>query len=301
MKQLLSDIKQYFTTTNPAVLIISILLTGLLVFVNYFFRLNETILGLPTFAAIYLSWFLIFLFAFIMPYLLYGILDGKNYIAGKKFILLLLIAPLLFAVKISITGTPCFSDTGANSLFWNKVLYWPTLVIIITAALIITWKLFNSDMPFYGMKTKGINWKPYLLMLLMMVPLIALASTQTDFQAMYPKLQSLGDVSSIPEWQKVVYELSYGSDFFTIELFFRGFLVLAFAKWAGKDAILPMACFYCTIHFGKPMAECISSFFGGLLLGIVAYNTRSIFGGLMVHVGIAWMMELFGIILPFGG
>ncbi len=301
MKQLLSDIKQYFTTTNPAVLIISILLTGLLVFVNYFFRLNETILGLPTFAAIYLSWFLIFLFAFIMPYLLYGILDGKNYIAGKKFILLLLIAPLLFAVKISITGTPCFSDTGANSLFWNKVLYWPTLVIIITAALIITWKLFNSDMPFYGMKTKGINWKPYLLMLLMMVPLIALASTQTDFQAMYPKLQSLGDVSSIPAWQKVVYELSYGSDFFTIELFFRGFLVLAFAKWAGKDAILPMACFYCTIHFGKPMAECISSFFGGLLLGIVAYNTRSIFGGLMVHVGIAWMMELFGIILPFGG
>ncbi|MBK8951734.1 MAG: hypothetical protein IPM85_04820 [Chitinophagaceae bacterium] len=76
----------------------------------------------------------------------------------------------------------------------------------------------------------------------------------------------MGDIQSIPVWKKIVYELSYGSDFFTIELFFRGFLVLAFAKWAGKDAILPMACFYCTIHFGKPMAECISSFFGGLIL-----------------------------------
>ena len=63
-------------------------------------------------------------------------------------------------------------------------------------------------------------------------------------------------------------------------------------KWAGKDAILPMACFYCTIHFGKPLGECISSYFGGMLLGIVVYNTRSIFGGLMVHLGIAWLMEI---------
>ena len=31
-----------------------------------------------------------------------------------------------------------------------------------------------------------------------------------------------------------------------------------------------------------------------MLLGIVVYNTRSVFGGLMVHLGIAWMMELAG-------
>ena len=72
--------------------------------------------------------------------------------------------------------------------------------------------------------------------------------------------------------------------------------VIGFIKWVGKDAILPMACFYCTIHFGKPMGECISSYFGGLLLGIVACNTRSIYGGLMVHLGIAWLMEIGGYI-----
>lgn len=301
MKPLLTDIKQYFATINPAVLFLSALLTALLVFINYFLKLDEIIRSLPSAAAIFFAWFLLFLFAFAMPYLLYGILDRKNYIAEKKFIQLLIIAPLLFAIKISITGTTCFTDNRPDSLFWNKILYWPVLVIIISASLIITWKLFNSNQPFYGMKTKGINWKPYWLMLLIMVPMIALASTQSDFQAVYPKMKQLGDIHSIPAWQKLMFELSYGSDFFTIELFFRGFLVIAFAKWAGKDAILPMACFYCTIHFGKPMAECISSFFGGLILGIVAYNTRSIFGGLMVHLGIAWMMELFGIILPFGG
>ena len=67
-------------------------------------------------------------------------------------------------------------------------------------------------------------------------------------------------------------------------------------KWVGKDAILPMAVFYCTIHFGKPIGECISSFFGGLLLGIITFNTRSIIGGLIVHLGIAWLMELGGYI-----
>ncbi|MBO9572716.1 MAG: hypothetical protein J7497_11000, partial [Chitinophagaceae bacterium] len=83
----------------------------------------------------------------------------------------------------------------------------------------------------------------------------------------------------------ILFELCYGIDFFTIELFFRGFTILAFIKYAGKDAILPMAVFYCAIHFGKPVAECISSYFGGL-----------IWGGLVVHLGIAWMMEAIGII-----
>jgi hypothetical protein len=55
-----------------------------------------------------------------------------------------------------------------------------------------------------------------------------------------------------------------------------------------------MAIFYCTIHFGKPLGECISSFFGGIILGVVSYHTRTIFGGFMVHVGIAWLMELAG-------
>src|SRR5437763_17220024 len=94
----------------------------------------------------------------------------------------------------------------------------------------------------------------------------------------------------------VLLVLAYGSDFFSIVLFFRGFLVLAFLKWVGPAAILPMACFYCTIHFGKPLGECISSYFGGILLGIVVCNTRSIYGGLIVHLGIAWLMEIGGYI-----
>ena len=83
----------------------------------------------------------------------------------------------------------------------------------------------------------------------------------------------------------------YGFDFFAVEFFFRGFLILAFAPYVGRYCILPVAVFYESIHFQKPLGECISSLFGGVLLGIITYETKSIWGGVVVHIGIAWMME----------
>jgi hypothetical protein len=169
--------------------------------------------------------------------------------------------------------------------------------MIVVSILFFVWQAFDSDQPFYGLTTKKFTWQPYVLMLVCMLPLIAAASTQSDFLAMYPKMRSvlhIGNNIRLSWLNKLLFELSYGSDFLGIEIFFRGFLILAFIKWAGKDAILPMACFYCTIHFGKPLGECISSYFGGILLGIVVYNTRSIYGGLIVHLGIAWLMEIGG-------
>lgn len=135
------------------------------------------------------------------------------------------------------------------------------------------------------------------MILLLLVPLIALASTRPDFLHTYPKVKNIGFLSGYthPVWPwKALYELSYGLDFLSIELFFRGFLVIGLARYAGQYAILPMAAFYCTIHFGKPLGECISSLFGGLALGVIAWRTRSILGGLIVHLGLAWMMELGG-------
>lgn len=242
---------------------------------------------------------MVFGVAFVIPWLLVIFLDKRKYLKSRLFILLLLWAPLLFAIKISVDFSFDLSENTGWNRYWNTIVYWPLLFVVITGLLIITWKIFHPGDPFYGIKAKGFDWKPYFLMLLVMLPLIALASTQKDFLSAYPKLQYMQEAIH-PErlgfWHKIFYELSYGTDFITIEFFFRSFLVLAFAKWAGKDAILPMACFYCAIHFGKPLGECISSYFGGIILGIIVYNTRSIWGGLLVHLGIAWLMEIGGYI-----
>jgi hypothetical protein len=229
--------------------------------------------------------------------LLYNLFGLHKPFVQPKFLLLLFIAPLLFSWKMVYDIDFPFSAVAAQNVYWNQVVYWPFKLVVISLSIFLLWKISREDNePFYGLSTKNFSARPYLVMLMIMVPLIAAASTQKDFLAMYPKLKNIAFLKGVSGhgWYKLLYELSYGSDFFSIELFFRGFLVLAFVKWFGRDAILPMACFYCTIHFGKPLGECISSFFGGLILGVVTYHTRTIFGGLMVHLGIAWLMELGG-------
>jgi hypothetical protein len=69
-------------------------------------------------------------------------------------------------------------------------------------------------------------------------------------------------------------------------------MVIGLMQLLGRSVVLPMAVFYCSLHFGKPLAEAISSLFGGYVLGALAFQTRAIWGGVIVHMGLAWMMEL---------
>lgn len=275
-------------------LLLTSLLTALLVFLNYHFGIESWISDQP-FRIRYISWVLIFALAWVLPYLIIYQEEKFRFPAIMKG--LLVIAPILFAAKMTLRPDFAISDNLIWNHYWNQIAYWPFLLLLTGAFLFFLGKVFLHDQLFYGSRIKGLDWSPYLWMLCFMLPLIALAATQPDFQAMYPKLQNIEGIfqeDGFRWWHKLLYELSYGSDFITIEFFFRGFLVLALAKYVGPKAILPMACFYCTIHFGKPLGECISSYFGGVLLGVVVYNTRSVFGGLMVHLGIAWLMELAG-------
>jgi hypothetical protein len=294
LKKIISYFRQYWSEVSKTQLLFFSLLTGLLVFFNYHYGIEEWISLLPVDKK-YFSWVLIFGLAWWLPYLIIFASEKKR--PPAHLVLLLLLAPCLFAVKMSlIPWFPLNNDPVWNS-YWNHILYWPVLLFIIGGCLVLTARLFKHDQLFFGSRIKDMDWTPYLWMLAFMVPLIALAATQPDFQAMYPRMQNIEGLfhqEGFQWWHKLLFELSYGSDFITIEFFFRGFLVLALAKYVGPAAILPMACFYCTIHFGKPLGECISSYFGGILLGVVVYNTRSIFGGLMVHLGIAWLMELAG-------
>jgi len=273
----------------------SVFVIAFLIFLNYTYALHASIRSFNAERQM-VSWYFIFLGVLCLPYVLHTVFEKKKWFYNWRFVALLLLAPAIFAWKMVYTFDWQLTADVYQNAYWNAVLYWPFKLVVVTfVLLLIWWWLDRKSQPFYGLSSRYFNAKPYWLMLLIMVPLIAAASTQPDFLAMYPKLKNISYINLSATWyQPLLFELAYGSDFFTIELFFRGFLVLAFAKWVGKEAILPMALFYCTIHFGKPMGECISSFFGGILLGIVTLHTKSIWGGLLVHVGIAWLMELGG-------
>lgn len=147
----------------------------------------------------------------------------------------------------------------------------------------------------YGLRLNGARIKPYFWLILLMIPLIVLASFQPDFLESYPSYNDYYEykILQVDQWVTAgLYELCYGFDFLSVELFFRGFMVVALSRFVGKDAILPMVTIYCLLHFGKPAGETISSIFGGYILGILSYKSRNIYGGLIVHLGVAWGMEL---------
>lgn len=296
MTRIIYYIKDYIQRLDKRLFILSVLFITAGIIINYRYGLNNWINRQPAMQQ-YISWYLIFGTALSVPYIFQLLLKKHKLFANKQFILLLLLAPAIFSWKMVYDVEFTLSSNQINNSYWNKVIYWPFKLVIVTLVLFIIWKFFGKGTSFYGLTIKQFHPKPYVWMLLIMVPLVAAAAIQPDFLAMYPKFQKVNDLMYPGRgWKVVLYELSYGTDFLTIELFFRGFLILAFLKWAGKDAILPMALFYCTIHFGKPLGECISSFFGGIILGIITYQTRTIVGGLMVHLGIAWLMELGGYI-----
>ncbi|MES1217245.1 MAG: CPBP family glutamic-type intramembrane protease [Bacteroidota bacterium] len=273
------------------------LLTAVMIFCNYHFGVDKWINHHDSLLLRFGYRYIVSLAAFGIPYLFYHIKKPTRYFSNSLFLLMLFIAPAIFSLKMAMISNFSLSADAHWNHYWNRILYWPLRLLITAALLFAIWKKYYRTETFFGLTVKKFNWKPYAWMLVFMLPLIAAASTQPDFLHVYPKLKMVTeDISYVPNswFYKLLFELSYGSDFISIELFFRGFLILAFVKWAGKDAILPMACFYCTIHFGKPLGECISSYFGGILLGIVVYHTRSIFGGLVVHLGIAWLMEIGG-------
>ena len=223
-----------------------------------------------------------------------------TYYKNGWFWAILFLAPAFFSFRVNFNWQEEWiinKWTGANKAFYRHSINWVIRVVVLLIPVYIVWLLKDKGLqPLYGTKPLD-NLKPYLIMVLVMVPMVAFASTQTDFLQVYPKAKLLNQIpinTWVDKWRYVVFELSYGLDFVSIEFFFRGFLILSLMQICGMHCIIPVACFYCTIHLGKPMGEAISSFFGGTFLGIVAYNTGSVWGGLLVHLGIAWMMEVGG-------
>ncbi len=90
---------------------------------------------------------------------------------------------------------------------------------------------------------------------------------------------------------QLVWELGYAVQFFALEFFFRGFMLRGLSAEMGSSAVLAMMIPYCMIHFGKPLPECIGSILAGTVLGLLAMDTRSIWGGATIHIAVAWSMD----------
>jgi membrane protease YdiL (CAAX protease family) len=120
------------------------------------------------------------------------------------------------------------------------------------------------------------------------LPAMLVVASQPDFGSYYPFYKQ----SSRSWFDFLTWEAMYFLQFLALEAFFRGWLVGALRKSFGSGAIFAMAVPYCMIHYGKPYLEAHGAIVAGVVLGSLAMRTRSIYSGFLVHITVAFLMDV---------
>ncbi|WP_375447413.1 type II CAAX prenyl endopeptidase Rce1 family protein [uncultured Fibrella sp.] len=317
MTELLRDIRAYLRADFKLGLYLATAVwVGLLITLNYRFRLENDVIDKQPYSPWRQVWyFSMYATAYYGAFGLWSVFHNRTDIwRNRWFWLHTLVALVAYAyyagfVAYSDWAQQHFPDFGLYVYVFKVLSNVHSLVTIVLPLALYYLLIDKPDNGFYGMRPKQKGLLVYATLLALMVPIITYASFQPDFLQSYPTYRNTNahTLLNVPEWVTALgYELAYGWDFVPTELLFRGFLVIGLSRilqrnvpgpttgWSGlakPGPVLPMIVWYATIHFGRPLGETISSLFGGYILGVLALSTRSIWGGLLIHIGIAWLME----------
>lgn len=163
------------------------------------------------------------------------------------------------------------------------------LTFIVIPWLVIRF-LFKEKMIDFGWRWNqvGPHWRGYLLLLSPILLFVVLVSLGEEFVNHYPFYDKAGR-----SWLDfLLWQLLYMSQFIFLEFFFRGFMLNALRPAIGANAIWVMCVPYLMIHFPKLWLEATGAILFGLFLGILALQSRSIWGGVLVHAGVALSMDI---------
>lgn len=132
------------------------------------------------------------------------------------------------------------------------------------------------------------DWKAGLTISLVAILLVApilwwVARADETMQVYY-----IGQAAGLP-WNTL-------ADLFGWEFFFRGWVLFAYARRYGPDALWLHAVPFALAHLGKPGIETLSTIFGGFAFGWVAWRTKSFLYPLLIH----WFVSTFTILAASG-
>ena len=172
---------------------------------------------------------------------------------------------------------------------WRN-LAWALGVIffyLVVPATVVT-NLLGRPLSDYGLRVADFrrHLPAYLLLFLPVAVGVVFASGTAEFQRAYPFYKTARGVADVTVW-----EVAYAAQFFSVELFFRGFVLFGLWRAIGPYAILAAVVPYTMVHFHKPLLETLGASLAGGVLGLLALSTGSIWGGVLLHVAIAWLMD----------
>ncbi len=306
MKQVISYLKEYIRENfNKKLYISTAIFLAICITINYILDFEDGYID--PFTGSPVKWVWMFLFQsipfLVVCFFIFFFEQRKDWLTSRSFWIKFVVGFSILALDRSFYGHKALLEgmSRVDTVFIGKLLRWSSSLVVSVLPMIIFYFIFEKEnKSIYGLAPKKIDLRPYLVLLGLAGIVIGLGSFLPDIQDFYPKYKrSWGNTFAvehdIPKIISVLlYEISYGSDFISVELFFRGFLIMAFSRILGPSVVLAMCTSYCFLHFGKPLGESISSIFGGYILGIISLRTNHIWGGIMIHVGVAWLMEIFG-------
>ncbi len=195
-----------------------------------------------------------------------------------------------YTAQLNATG---FGELIAY-LWWTSIL---ALGYVLVPALFIRFYLGARVRDFgWQFNEVGQHWRGYLLLLSPILVFIYLVSRGQDFVNHYP----FYSLTSRSWFDLLAWEFLYLTQFVCLEFFFRGFILQALRPAIGANAVWVMCVPYLMIHFPKLWLEATGAILFGLFLGILALQSRSIWGGVLVHAGVAVTMDIAAILRKQG-
>ncbi len=182
-------------------------------------------------------------------------------------------------------------STADQNLRINQFIRFFVLFFVLPAVYIKF--VMHKNLKDYGLGLGDIKTGTKTLLLLIPIIVIAIyfAAGMPDVRSEYPLAKSLlQDQSNL-----MVYELAYVVFYYIAwEFYFRGFLLFGLKERFGAfNAILIQTISSCLVHIGKPEGEIIGSIIVGIIFGLIALRTKSIWYVFVLHALIGVLTDLF--------
>lgn len=220
----------------------------------------------------------------------------------KKVIYIFISVALLQTFSFYFTSRRFFRQNffqyfqSDSNVFLIEYIYWfiGDFISYFIIPLLIIKFLFKEKIRDYGISfgdyKAGI--KITIIFLIIMLPLIWIASSLPEFNKTYPHLSS-----AKYSWKIFLFfETGMLIYMFSWEFIWRGFMLFGLKDKFGYYAVLIQMIPFLILHNGKPAPETFGAIIAGIALGILALRTNSILYCVLTHMSVMFSIDLISVL-----